>query len=277
MLQIITDSTADLNREIADRANVKIIPLSVTIGGATYHDGQDIDQAKLFDLIKETGELPKTAAPSIGEFHQIFDGPDESIFIGISSKLSATVQDAYVCAQDFPEGKVRVIDSLNLSTGIGLLALAAADLRDQGLSAAEIEAEIRSRLPKTRMSFMIATMDFLYKGGRCSAMENIFGTMLKIHPIIEMQSDGSLGVKDKAYGSRKKSMQLLLTDFEKHLDELDPRRVFVTHTASDEDAEYLKEEVIKLAAPQEVLITRAGSVVSSHCGPGTIGILYMVK
>lgn len=277
MLQIITDSTADLNREIAHRANVKIIPLSVTIGGAAYHDGQDIDQAKLFDLIKETGELPKTAAPSIGEFHQIFDGPDESIFIGISSKLSATVQDAHICAQDFPEGKVRVIDSLNLSTGIGLLALAAADLRDQGLSAAEIEAEIRSRLPKTRMSFMIATMDFLYKGGRCSAMENIFGTMLKIHPIIEMQSDGSLGVKDKAYGSRKKSMQLLLTDFEKHLDELDPRRVFVTHTASDEDAEYLKEEVIKLAAPQEVLITRAGSVVSSHCGPGTIGILYMVK
>jgi DegV family protein with EDD domain len=277
MLQIITDSTADLSRKIADRANVKIIPLSVTIGGAAYHDGQDIDQAKLFDLIKETGELPKTAAPSIGEFHQMFDGADESIFIGISSKLSATVQDAHICAQDFPEGKVRVIDSLNLSTGIGLLALAAADLRDQGLSAAEIEAEIRSRLPKTRMSFMIATMDFLYKGGRCSAMENIFGTMLKIHPIIEMQSDGSLGVKDKAYGSRKKSMQLLLTDFEKHLDELDPRRVFVTHTASDEDAEYLKEEVIKLAAPQEVLITRAGSVVSSHCGPGTIGILYMVK
>jgi DegV family protein with EDD domain len=277
MVQIVTDSTADLSHEIADQANVKVIPLSVIIGGSTYHDGEDIDQFKLFELIKQTGELPKTAAPSPGEFHKMFEVPEDSIFIGISSKLSATVQDAVLSAQEFPEGKVRAIDSLNLSTGIGLLALAAADLRDQGLSAAEIEAEIKRRLPKTRMSFMIATMEFLYKGGRCSAMENIFGTMLKIHPIIEMQPDGSLGVKDKAYGSRKKSMQLLLTDFEKHLDELDPRRVFVTHTSPDEDAEYLKEEIIKLAAPEEVLITHAGSVVSSHCGPGTIGILYMVK
>ena len=107
----------------------------------------------------------------------MFDVPEDSVFIGISSKLSATVQDAVLSAQEFPEGKVRAIDSLNLSTGIGLLALAAADLRDQGLSAAEIEAEIKRRLPKTRMSFMIATMEFLYKGGRCSAMENIFGTM----------------------------------------------------------------------------------------------------
>ena len=277
MVQIVTDSTADLSHEIADRANVKVIPLSVIIGGNTYHDGKDIDQFKLFELIKQTGELPKTAAPSIGEFHKMFDVPEDSVFIGISSKLSSTVQDAVLSAQEFPEGKVRAIDSLNLSTGIGLLALAAADLRDQGLSAVEIEAEIKRRLPKTRMSFMIATMEFLYKGGRCSAMENIFGTMLKIHPIIEMQPDGSLGVKDKAYGSRKKSMQLLLTDFEKQLDELDPRRVFVTHTSPDEDAEYLREEIIKLAAPEEVLITRAGSVVSSHCGPGTIGILYMVK
>ncbi|MDK2981012.1 MAG: fatty acid kinase fatty acid binding subunit [Chloroflexota bacterium] len=277
MLQIITDSTADLSREIAERANVKVIPLSVIIGGKTYRDGRDIDQQKLFSLIKQTGELPKTAAPSIGEFHEMFDHSEETVFIGISSQLSATIQNALLAAQEFPAGKVRVIDSLNLSTGIGLLALAAADLRDQGMSAAQVESEIQRGLPKTRMSFMIDTMEYLYKGGRCSAMENIFGTMLKIHPIIEMQPDGKLGVKDKAYGSRKKSMQLLLDDFEKHLDELDPRRVFVTHTSPDEDAEYLKEEIIKLAAPQEVLITRAGSVVTSHCGPGTIGILYMVK
>ena len=121
----------------------KVVPLSVIIGGGTYHDGQDIDQAKLFSLIQEAGELPKTAAPSIGEFHKMFDGPDESIFIGISSQLSATVQNAQISAQDFPEGKVRVIDSLNLSSGTGLLALAAADLRGRGLTAAEIETEIR--------------------------------------------------------------------------------------------------------------------------------------
>ena len=277
MVQIITDSTADLGKENAARSQVKIIPLSVLINESTYQDGVDIDQFKLFDLVKEHGELPKTAAPTIGAFYKLFEQADETIFIGISSKLSGTVQNASLTAKEFSDGKVRVIDSLNLSSGIGLLALAAADLRDQGLNAEEIEKEILRRIPDTRMSFMIATMDYLYKGGRCSTMESIVGSMLKIHPIIEMQSDGSLGVKDKAYGSRKKSMKLLLDDFEKHLDELDRRRVFVTHTSPDEDAQYLKEEIIRMADPQEVLITRAGSVIASHCGPGTIGILYMVK
>jgi DegV family protein with EDD domain len=277
MVRIITDSTADLGHEIANQANINVIPLSVIIGGNTYHDGEDIDQFRLFDLIRQTGELPKTAAPSMGEFHEFFDGQDDIIFIGISSKLSATIQNAALTARELPAGKVRVIDSLNLSSGIGLLALAAADLRDQGLSAAEIEKEIIRRLPDTRMSFMIDTMEYLYKGGRCTALQSIFGTMLKIHPIIEMQPDGSLGVKDKAYGSRKKSMQLLLDNLEKHLDKLDRRRIFITHTSPDEDAEYLKAEIMRLAEPEEVLITRAGSVISSHCGPGTIGILYMLK
>lgn len=277
MIQIVTDSTADLGRVIADRSQIKIIPLSVLIGDETYLDGVNIDQAKLFELVKKTGKLPKTAAPTLKDFYSVFKESDEVIFIGISSKLSSTVQNAILTAKEFPDGKVRVIDSLNLSSGIGLLALAAGDLRDKGLAAAEIEKEITRRLPNTRMSFMIDTMEYLYKGGRCSALQSIFGSMLKIHPIIEMLPDGTLGVKDKAYGSRKKSMNLLLQDFEKHLDELDTRRVFITHTSSDEDAKYLKEEIERIAHPREVLITRAGSVISSHCGPGTIGILYMVK
>lgn len=277
MLNIVTDSTADLSQEIVKKFNIKVIPLSVLIGGKTYQDGVDIDQAKLFKLIRQTGELPKTAAPTIGEFQTYFNQAGDTIFIGISLKLSATIQNAALTAKEYPQGRIRVIDSLNLSTGIGLLALKAADLRDSGLSTDEIEKEIINCIPNTRMSFMIDTMDFLYKGGRCSALQSIVGTMLKIHPIIEMRSDGTLGVKDKARGSRKKSMQILLDDFESHLEELDKRRVFVTHTSPDEDAEYLKEEVIRIAAPDEVLITRAGSVVSSHCGPGTIGILYMVK
>lgn len=277
MLNIVTDSTADLSREIAKKFNLKVIPLSVLIGGETYQDGVDIDQARLFTLIRQTGELPKTAAPTIGEFQDYFKQAGDTIFIGISSKLSATIQNAALTARDYPQGRIRVIDSLNLSTGIGLLALKAADLRESGLSIDEIEKEIIRLIPNTRMSFMIDTMDFLYKGGRCSAMQSIMGSMLKIHPIIEMRPDGTLGVKDKARGSRKKSMQILLDDFAAHLEELDKRRVFVTHTSPDEDAEYLKKEIIRIAAPDEVLITRAGSVVSSHCGPGTIGILYMLK
>jgi DegV family protein with EDD domain len=277
MIQIVTDSTADLGQEIASQYNIKIIPLSVLIGGKTYKDGENIDQQKLFELVQQTGELPKTAAPTIGEFHSIFSQADETIFVGISSKLSATIQNALLTAQEFPAGTVRVIDSLNLSSGIGSLAQMAANLRDKGWTAAAIEKEVTRRVPDIRLVFMVDTMEYLYKGGRCSALQSIIGSMLKIHPIIEMCPDGTLGVKGKASGPRKKSMKLLMDDLEAHLDKLDRSRIFIIHSSPEEDVNYLKNEIIRLANPDEVLITNAGSVISSHCGPGTMGILYMLK
>lgn len=277
MVTIFTDSTADLGPEIAAEFGLKIIPLNVTIGGKTYKDGVDIDQQKLFDLVKEHGELPKTSAPSVGEFTEMFDHPGEHVFIGISSKLSATIQNAILAMAALPAGKVRVVDSFNLSTGIGLLALRAADLRDAGKSAAEIEKELMASIPNVRTSFVIDTMDFLYKGGRCTALQAIAGSVLKIHPIIEVRPDGTLGVKAKARGTRTKGLQMMLDDFHSHLPELDRKRVFVTTTGGGEDVDFLVSEVKRLAAPNDVRVTRAGSVISSHCGPDTSGILYFVK
>ncbi len=277
MINIITDSTSDLGADIAAEFNLSVVPLLVTIGGRVYRDGVDIRQRDLFALVQEHGELPKTAAPSVGEFIKAFDRPGDCIFIGISSKLSATIQNALLAAQSFPAGKVRVIDSLNLSTGVGLLALQAAGLRDQGVASEQIEKELQASVPKLCTSFVIDTMDYLYKGGRCTAIQAIAGSVLKIHPIIEVHEDGTLGVKEKARGTRQKGIQRMLDDFAAHLDQLDPRRVFVTHTTSEDDAEFLKNEIIRLAAPQDVRITSAGSVISSHCGPGTIGILVFRK
>jgi DegV family protein with EDD domain len=276
-VNILTDSTSDLGAEIREEFKVDAIPLTVTIGGQAYLDEIEIDQDKLFDLVAQTGVLPKTAAPSLGEFQKFFDRDGESIFIGISSRLSATLQNALLAAEEMTAGRVRVIDSLNLSTGIGLLVLRAAELRDAGKSANEIEQDILACVPKVRTSFVIDRMDYLYKGGRCNALQAIAGSVLKIHPIIEVQPDGTLGVKSKARGIRQKGIQAMLDDFVAHLEQLDRRRVFVTHTACPEDAEFLKSEIVRLAAPDDVRITRAGSVISSHCGPGTIGILYMVK
>lgn len=276
-LHILTDSTADLGKDLAAEFGVDVIPLTVTLGENAYLDGIEIDQQKLFDLVAQAGILPKTAAPSVGEFSRFFERDGESVFIGISSKLSATIQNARLAAAEKGEGRVRVIDSLNLSTGIGLLALRAAELRAAGHSASEIEQDILACVPKVRTSFIIDTMEYLYKGGRCSALQALAGSVLKIHPIIEVRPDGTLGVKGKARGSREKGLQMMLDDFAADLERLDRRRVFVTHTACPEDAEFLKQEIIRLAAPGEVRITLAGSVIASHCGPKTIGILYMVK
>jgi len=278
MVNIITDSTSDLGLDLSTKYQLTVIPLLVTIGGKVYRDGVDLQQKDLFDLVKKFGELPKTAAPSMGELSKVFDKPGESIFIGISSKLSATIQSAQLAADMLPAGKVRVIDSLNLSTGVGLLALRAAELRDQGLTANEIVERIMESRPKVRTSFVIETMEYLYKGGRCTAIQAIAGSVLKIHPIIEVHNDGTLGVKSKARGSLQKGHQMMLDDFEANLPKLDRQRVFITHTFNDgEIVKSLVDGVKRIAEPEEICVTSAGSVISSHCGPRTAGILYFVK
>jgi DegV family protein with EDD domain len=278
MVTIMTDSTSDLGPDIAAEFKLAVIPLLVTIGGKVYKDGLEVTQKDLFELVRVHEELPKTAAPSVGEFTSFFDIPGYVVFICISSKLSATYQNARLAAESFPRGKVRVVDSLNLSTGIGLQVLKAADLARKDASAEKIEEELLKARPKVRTSFVIDTMEYLYKGGRCTALQAIAGSVLKIHPVIEVQGDGSLGVKSKVRGTLQKGMQFLLDDFEAHLTEVDRERVFVTHTCTDEaDVQFLADGVRQLASPKEVRITRAGSVISSHCGPNTAGILYMVK
>ena len=278
MVNIITDSTSDLGADIAAEFKLTVVPLSVTIGGKVYQDGVSILQKDLFALVEKHAELPKTAAPSVGEFSQVFDRPGESVFIGISSKLSATIQNARLASEMLPAGKVRVVDSLNLSTGVGLLALRAAGLRDRGLSAERIEQELLASVGKVRTSFVIETMEYLYKGGRCTALQAFAGSVLKIHPIIEVHPDGTLGVKEKTRGTLQKGLQIVLDDFESHLHELDRGRVFVTTTSDNAaDIEFMVDGVKHIAAPQEVRVTRAGCVISSHCGPGSTGILYFVN
>ena len=275
MIKIITDSTADLNAEIAEEFDIHIVPLSVAIGGKTYRDG-DLQPSALFGLVQQSGELPKTAAPAVIEFEQAFRGPDQSIYIGVSSQLSATIQNAQLAARSFPEGQVRVIDSLNLSTGIGLLVLLAAELRRAGLSVDEIESRVCSAREKVRTAFMVETMEYLYKGGRCTAIEAIVGSLLKIRPVIRVDRDGTMSLKEKVRGSREKALQTLLAEFEAEEACLDRQRVFVTHSGCDADAELLASRIRQSASPREVRVTLAGSVISSHCGPDTIGILYLV-
>lgn len=276
MIHIVTDSTSDLSPEMISQYQVGIIPLAVFIQGKTYRDKLEITLAELFHSVETTGQLPKTSAPPIAEFLPHFDHADEVIFIGISSKLSATIQNAVLTADELGK-RVRVIDSLNLSTGIGQLVMLAAEMREHGCSAAEIEAGVRAAIPRVRTSFTIDTLEYLYKGGRCSAMQSVVGSLLKIRPVIEVLPDGTLGVKERLRGSRAKTLASMIETFRKDLPQIDLHRVFITHTGCHVDAEYLRLELQKIAPIEELAVTLAGSVIGSHCGPNTIGIIYMLK
>ncbi len=277
MVNIITDSTADLGSALISQHNIEVIPLYVTIQGKSYKDGIEISIADLFKSVQEFGQLPQTSAATIIGFQELFTRPGEHIYVGISSQLSATVRNAQLVAEHIEPGKVHIIDSLNLSSGIGLLVLKAAELRDKGVAAQEIADQISALVPKVRTAFVIETLDYLYKGGRCSAMQNIMASLLRIRPIIAVQPDGALNVREKVRGSRVKALAALLNDFKSNLPQIDLQHIFVTHTGCDADADYLKQEIQALSPNSNVYITLAGSVIASHCGPDTIGILYLLK
>lgn len=276
MVSIVTDSTADLGAELIERHHIHVVPFPVHHGDQTFRDGVDIDAQRLYRLVEETGRLPKTSAPPVPDYVAAFDRPGDVIFTGLSSALSAGFQHAGMAAEQFPPGKVRLIDSRNLSTGTGLLVLRAADLRDLGCSADEIERELLDLVPKVRTSMVLDTLKYVYMGGRCTAVESIIGSLLQIRPWIAVEPDGSLDVRQKLRGSRRRALQVLIDDFAAHLPEIDLSRVFVSHSGS-EDVDWVVDQVKRIAAPVELLVTQAGSTICTHCGPNTTGILYLVR
>lgn len=277
MIKIIADSCCDLSPELIKKYDIEIIPLNVLVNGHNYLDGLELSPEQLFEAVKTSGELPKTSAPSIAAFAQVFEKYPEFIYISISSKLSASYQSASIALESLPGVKGVLTDSLNLSTGIGLLVLKAAELAQNGKSLDEIAATLEALIPSVNSSFVIDTLDYLYMGGRCSSMEHVIGSILKIRPVIEVRKDGTLGVREKVSGSRKKGLNALLEHFAKHKDAIDPSRVFITHTVCPEDALYLRSEIEKILPIKEICITDAGATIASHCGPNTIGILFLTK
>jgi DegV family protein with EDD domain len=277
IIRIITDSTSDLSPDLVEHYDIEIVPLTVILRDKQYKDGQEIETQQLFDFVSSFGELPKTSAASVAEFSQVFQGTDEVIFISISSRLSANFQNASLAARELDPRRIQVIDSLNLSTGAGLLALKAAELRYFGKSAVDITSELKQHIPLVRSSFVIDTLEYLHLGGRCSAMTNVVGSMLKIHPVIEVKPDGTLAVKEKIRGSRSKALQAMLENFTLDSQAIDLHRIFITHTGCPLDAAWLKKELRSIVKAEEICITTAGAVIASHCGPNTIGILYLLK
>ncbi|HHV54972.1 MAG TPA: DegV family protein [Firmicutes bacterium] len=276
-VRIVTDSTADLSPELIRDYGLTVVPLYVRLGDRFYRDGVDLEPARLFEYVAETGKLPQTSMPTPADFQEVFGriiaAGDDVLYVALSSRLSGTCQAARVAAQALAPERIAMVDSLNLSTGIGQIALYAAELAAAGMPLAELVRRVEAMVPRVRTSFVIDTLDYLHKGGRCSAMQNVVGSLLRIKPRIEV-IDGRLEVAEKLMGARSKASNSLLRWCLQDRERIDLHRVFVTHAAYPEGASYLAEELRRALPFEEILITEAGAVISSHCGPGTVGILY---
>ena len=281
-VKIITDSTADLNLDLIEKLDIKTMPLKVNFTDKSYRDGIDINTEELYKLVEEKGELPKTSAISPGEFIEEFkkwiEQDYDVVYIGIGSKISGTLQSAFVAKSEFEDSRIQLVDSLNLSSGIGLLVLKAAKFRDLGLNAFEIKEKLDELVPKVSSQFAIQVLDYLHKGGRASGTAALVGKFLRIRPIIKV-TDGNLDVYKKPMGTMTKATTLMLEDFIKEVnkDNVDLENVMITHSYNEKQAAYMEEYVRERVQVENLIISNAGCVISSHCGKGTIGILYILK
>lgn len=276
---ITGDSTCDLSPELRQRYNIDILPLGVTLGGKVYKDGVDITPDDIYAHHDKTGELPKTTAANVDEFYNFFkkfaDEGKSVIHFDISSGMSSTFNNARIAAEEFEN--IYVIDSANLSTGIGLLVVAAAEMVNEGLEAEEIVAKINDMVPKVDASFVIDNLEYLYKGGRCSALAAFGANMLKLKPCIEVKN-GAMGVSKKYRGRYADVLKTYVSERLGDGSDIDNSRVFVTHAGCDEEVvKQVVEQVKEAGIFKEVFLTRAGCTVSSHCGANTLGVLFVRK
>ncbi len=278
-IKITSDSTTDLGKELIERYNISILPLGVTLGDKTYQDGIDITPDDIYAHHEKTGELPKTSAANLSDcidfFKKFTDEGYAVIHFSISSEMSSTFNNSRMAAMEFEN--VYAIDTKNLSTGGGLLVVAAAEMANNGMQPKEIVDEIEKLVPCVDASFVIDNLEYLHKGGRCSAVAMLGANLLKLKPCIEVKN-GSMGVGKKYRGKFADVLKTYVNERIVDGSNIDLDRVFVTHAGCDEEiVNAVVEQVKSFGLFKEVFITRAGCTVSSHCGADTLGVLFIRK
>ncbi len=279
-VKIISDSTCDLSYELIKKYDIEILPLVVSLGERSGRDGVDITPEDIYSHVSETGELPKTSAINVSDYEETFrswtDKGYSVVHFNISSGFSCTHQNARIAAEDMDN--VYVVDSKNLSTGQGLVVLHGAEMAQQGASAEEIYNACTALTEKVEASFVIDKLDYLHKGGRCSTVAALGANLLKLKPCIEVR-DGGMEVGKKYRGKIGSVMLEYVTERLSGRDDICLNRIFLTHTKCDDaDIEAVRNKIIELQPGfKEILETTAGSTITTHCGPGTMGILFVRK
>jgi DegV family protein with EDD domain len=276
---ISSDSTCDLSSELIERYNIRILPMGVTLGDNSYRDGVDVTPDDLYAYVAKTGQLPKTSAINMAEnadyFEELTRDGSAVIHFTISASMSATYNNARMAAEDFED--VYVVDAKNLSTGSGLLVLAAAEMAQQGMEAGEIAQKVSELADYVDASFVVDNLEYLAKGGRCSAVAAFGANLLQLKPCISVKN-GAMGVGKKYRGKFEKVLPTYVSERLADGEDIELDRVFVTHAGCDPQLVESIAELVKNTLPfKEVLVTRAGCTVSSHCGANTLGVLFVRK
>ena len=280
-IRIVADSTCDLSAELIEKYDIPVIPLSIIMEDKSYYDGVEVTPDEIFAWANANKTTPKTSAVNIAYSKEILkpfmDNGEDIIFFGISTKMSGTCSAINMIAMQEEYDRLFVVDSANLSTGIGLQIIRAAELAEKGLTAEEIIADIESNKANVRASFVIDTLTFLARGGRCTALTAMMANTLRLHPMIVVR-DGAMGVTKKFTGKMDVALNKYFESLKPELAKADPSRVFITHSGCNEKTILaIYDKLSELGYFNEILITRAGGVISSHCGPNTLVILYYVK
>lgn len=277
MVKIISDSTCDLSPELIARYDIDVIPLYIILGEDEYKDGQGVTPDEIYRWSDENNMSPKTAAVSMEDALDAlkpYKGQEVIVFT-ISGSMSSTYNVLRMAAEQTDADRIHVIDSKNLSTGVGLQVIAAAEMAQKGLPAAEIVEKIKANRDAVRASFVVDTLTYLHRGGRCSSVAALMGGALRLHPRIGV-AEGKMSAGKKFRGRMDRVIRDYVADMKDELLAAKKEHVFITHSGCDEDTLAAVYGMLdNLHHFNEIHVTRAGGVISSHCGPGTLGVLFI--
>ena len=279
-VKITADSTCDLSKELALKYDIEITPLNVTLGERTGRDGVDVFPDDIYKFVENTGKLSKTSAVNVEDYVSVFkkwrDQGYEVVHFCIGSDFSCCYQNANLAKQEL-DG-VYIIDTENLSTGQGLCVMRAAIMAKEGKSAAEIVSECENMRSKVEASFVVDTIEYLHKGGRCSSLAAFGANVFHIKPCIEVK-DGKMGVAKKYRGRISRVICKYVEERLKDRNDIDPEMIFITHSVCEDGIVEKVKELIREYQPEmkNIYDTYAGATVTTHCGPGTLGVLFVRK
>ena len=279
-VRISSDSTCDLGSELIEKNDIGITPLYIVLGDKTLRDGVECTREDIFAYVQATGKPCSTSAVPVADYHAWFgeqlERYDSVVHFTISAEMSACCQNACIAAEEFP-GRVFVVDSRSLSTGIGHLVLDAAELARQGLDGREIKAALDEKKQRLNVSFVLDTLTYLWKGGRCSGVAALGANLLGLKPCIQVR-DGVMGVDRKYRGSLKRCLTDYIRDRLEGRDDVDYSRIFITDSGVDPALVRELEALLRQLGPfEEIINTQSGCTISNHCGPRCLGILYYNK